>query len=88
MRVEVKEVNMPFYSQLNTCLHSHGYNVGNRFDPAKSDSNFPMLFCSLQCEREWASECISRLTLADVFEIQARVRAVIGAEAFAATVGR
>ncbi|ABF42733.1 hypothetical protein Acid345_3732 [Candidatus Koribacter versatilis Ellin345] len=79
---------MPFYSQPNTCVQQHAGNVGSRFDPAKSDSDFPMLFCSLQCQREWISKCMSGLTLEDVFEIQERARAVIGEWAVAATIGR
>jgi hypothetical protein len=67
---------MAFHTQLSTCIHRHGREGASRFDPVKSDSNFPNLFCSLQCEREWVAVCLTRLTLADVCDLQARACAV------------
>ena len=60
---------MPFCTQTMTCCHGH---CGSCFDPKKSDSNFPVFFCSVQCEKEWIADRLRHLTLADVLEIQAR----------------
>lgn len=60
---------MPFCLQLTTCVVP---SCRNRFDPAKSDSKFPALFCSLQCESKWISDCLRHVSLADVFDIQKR----------------
>jgi hypothetical protein len=85
---EAKEVDMSFYLQLSTCMHSHGNNSPARFDPIRSDSNYPTLFCSFQCERQWIEECLSNLSLADVFEIQALASNVTATGNFAAISGQ
>ena len=69
---------MSFYPQLNICLRRHGRNKTTRFDPIRSDSNFPALFCSLKCENEWIARDLASLTLADVLEIQARASNLAG----------
>jgi hypothetical protein len=63
---------MPFYMQLNTCINQHTRQPWGRFDPGASDSNFPALFCSFRCEKEWVAANLANLTLADVLDIQAR----------------
>jgi|tagenome__1003787_1003787.scaffolds.fasta_scaffold18005235_1 hypothetical protein len=78
---------MPFYLPVSKCINPHTNEPWNRFDPISSDSNFPTLFCSLQCEKEWVASCLGNLTLVDVFEIQALTKNVIGMDTFAATGG-
>jgi hypothetical protein len=63
---------MPFGTQLSNCIHRDAKDASTRYDPAKSDSNFPALFCSLQCEKEWIQGCLQNVTLGDVVDIQAR----------------
>lgn len=58
---------MPLYSQTNKCMNLHANCSWRRFDPIRSDSNFPSLFCSLRCEREWVANWLANLGLADVF---------------------
>jgi hypothetical protein len=70
---------MPFYTELSTCIHRHSRETGRRFDPVRSDSNFPAFFCSLKCEKEWMASSLANLTLADVFDIQARARVLLQA---------
>jgi hypothetical protein len=65
---------MALYLQTNKCINLHRNDTWTRFDPIRSDSNFPSLFCSLECEKQWIEECLAGLTLADVFDIQARTR--------------
>jgi hypothetical protein len=79
---------MSFYALLSTCMHSHGNQSASRFDPVRSDSNFPTLFCSFQCEREWIEDCLANLSLADVFDIQARTHAVTGTATVSASYGQ
>lgn len=74
---------MPLYLQTNKCMNRHGNDTWSRFDPVKSDSNYPHLFCSLKCEREWVEGCLAAITLADVSDIQARTCAVADAQALA-----
>lgn len=75
---------MPLYLQLNKCMNLHGSDTWNRFDPARSDSNYPTLFCSLRCEKEWVARCLADLSLAEVFDIQARTSAAANTSAFTA----
>jgi hypothetical protein len=75
---------MPLYLQLNKCLNPHGSDTWNRFDPARSDSNYPTLFCSFRCEKEWVESCLADLTLADAVDIQTRARAVAGTRSISA----
>jgi hypothetical protein len=69
---------MPFYTQLNICLRRHSRDITTRFDPMRSDSNFPALFCSLKCENEWIAKDLATLTLANILEIQARACELAG----------
>jgi|tagenome__1003787_1003787.scaffolds.fasta_scaffold12538068_1 hypothetical protein len=78
---------MPFYTQLNICLRRHGRNKTTRFDPMRSDSKFPALFCSLKCENEWIARNLASLTLADVLEIQARACHLAGMASLAVAGG-
>lgn len=78
---------MPLYLQLNKCVNPHGNDTWSRFDPVRSDSNYPTLFCSLRCEREWVARCLSDLSLADVVDIQARTHAAAGTDSLTATAG-
>jgi hypothetical protein len=78
---------MPLYLQLNRCMNQHGNDTWSRFDPVRSDSNYPTLFCSLQCEREWVSSCLAGVTLADVSDIQSRTRAAANTEIQTASAG-
>ena len=71
---------MPLYLRINKCMNLHSDDTPSRFDPIKSDSNFPSLFCSIRCEREWVASWLANLKLADVFDIQARQRAPIGTQ--------
>jgi hypothetical protein len=66
---------MPLYLQLNKCMNLHGDDTWSRFDPIRSDSNYPSLFCSLRCEKEWVENCLADLSLPEVFDIQKRTRA-------------
>lgn len=66
---------MPLYLELNKCMNLHGNDTWDRFDPVRSDSNYPALFCSLRCEKEWVENCLADLSLADVLDIQRRTRA-------------
>jgi hypothetical protein len=79
---------MPLYLPVNKCINPHTNEEWNRFDPIRSDSNFPSLFCSLQCEREWVASCLGKLTLAEVIEIQALTNDVTGTGTFAAVGGQ
>lgn len=63
---------MPFFTEQNTCIHTHSKEMGKRFDPIRSDSNFPEYFCSFNCERDWVAVSLARVTLADVLDIQER----------------
>jgi hypothetical protein len=76
---------MPLYLQTNKCINLHRNETWTRFDPIRSDSNYPSLFCSLRCEREWVASCLANLSLGDILDIQQHAFAVTGCGSFAAS---
>jgi hypothetical protein len=64
---KAKDIAMALYLQTNTCMNSHRGDTRSWFDPNRSDSNFPSLFCSLRCERQWITSWLANLRPADVF---------------------
>jgi hypothetical protein len=63
---------MPLYLQTNKCINPHRNDIWTRFDPLRSDSTYPSLFCSLRCEQEWVANCLANLPLVDILDIQQR----------------
>jgi hypothetical protein len=61
---------MPLHLQTNTCMNLHGSDTRNWFDPNKSDSNFPSLFCSLRCEKRWIASWLAKVKPASAFKTQ------------------
>ena len=54
---------MPLHLETNKCMNGQRTHTLKHYDPIKSDSGYPALFCSLQCEREWLADCLAELVL-------------------------
>lgn len=54
---------MQYYTRVSRCINTHRSGAIELFDPAKSNSQFPMFFCCSHCERDWVANQLQALIL-------------------------
>lgn len=64
---------MAYYTRLSRRITAHSDGVTQSFDPARSNSHFPMFYCCSRCEHDWVANRLQALTLTNAVDIRGQV---------------